>query len=391
MGIDIDIQKLLPGFTLRVSLTSKAGILVLFGPSGAGKSLTLQCVAGIVRPDSGRIIVTGNTLYDSARGIDLPPQRRRIGYVPQDYALFPHMTVADNIAFGLRTHGSSSRQREVASLIEMLRLTGLEKRRPRDLSGGQSQRVALARALAVKPDLLLLDEPFSALDAPLRDALRSDLGQVHRELQTGIIFVTHGVAETHVLAQEVAILNEGRVLQMGPTAKLFREPATLEVARLTGVRNVLAGEVVESDRGECWVQIGPARLRSAIKDLAVGTRVLAIIRSEYARFLREGEQADVHEEWITGFVTAISNQGHLYSVDVALGSQDNPMLRVLAPVWWWERWGPSQGERCRLAVPSCAVHLIPESPKRYPEASGLQCPPQMQESRSAEPVALGKS
>ncbi|MGI5837098.1 MAG: ABC transporter ATP-binding protein [Chloroflexota bacterium] len=359
MHLEIDIHKLLPGFSLQVKFASEAGILVLFGPSGAGKSLTLRCIAGIERPDRGRILVEGEALFDSARAIDVPPQRRLIGYVPQDYALFPHMTVEENIAFGLRRQASAVRDREVGRLLEMFRLDGLGKRRPWELSGGQRQRVALARALAIRPRLLLLDEPFSALDAPLREALRVDLCEVHRSLGVGIVFVTHGLTVTHVMAETMAVFHGGRVLQVGPPAEVFKHPASVEVARLTGVRNLLAGRVAAIEPTGCWIEVGEVRLRAPASSAVLGAPVLAVIRSESARFLTGEERADECEEPVPCIVRSIENQGHLYSIEVALGGAEGPALQVYTPVWWWNRHGKNLGEWCQLAVHRDSLHLLP--------------------------------
>ena len=172
--LDIRLRRRWPGFELDVGLRAGQEMTVLFGPSGSGKSLTLQCIAGIVRPDEGRIVVDGRTLFDSAQNVNLPPQARRVGYVPQHYALFPHLTVEQNIAYGLRDLTPTQRSARVREMVTLMALGGLEKRRPRELSGGQQQRVALARALSFRPDVLLLDEPFSSLDSGIRGELRDD-------------------------------------------------------------------------------------------------------------------------------------------------------------------------------------------------------------------------
>src|SRR5688572_16828102 len=169
--IAIDVSKRFVGFTLDVSWQAHEGVTGLFGPSGAGKTATLDCLAGLTRPDRGRIVVNDRVLFDSAAGIDLPPRQRRLGYVFQGYALFPHLTVADNVAYGLHDLERHARRRRAAEVLERLGLSSLARRRPDELSGGQRQRVALGRALAPEPALLLLDEPFSALDAPLRRVL----------------------------------------------------------------------------------------------------------------------------------------------------------------------------------------------------------------------------
>src|SRR2546426_9383769 len=176
--VAVAITKRFPGFTLDVSWEAEQSVLGLFGPSGAGKTLTLQCLAGLVRPDTGRIVVGERVFFDAAAGVDLSPQQRRIGYVFQGYALFPHLTVWKNIAFGLQGRPRADRTRRAAEVIERLGLRGLEQRDPRELSGGQRQRGALRPAPAIDPALPLLDEPLSALDAPLRRALRDELREI---------------------------------------------------------------------------------------------------------------------------------------------------------------------------------------------------------------------
>src|SRR5215217_3533717 len=171
MTLDVSIDRQLEGFTLDVTFSTAAQMTALVGPSGSGKTLTLRTIAGILAPDAGRIVLDGEPLFDSERDIDLPPQARRVSYVPQQYALFPHLTVEDNVGFGLRGVNTAERRRRIGELLELVELSGLERRRPHQLSGGQQQRVALARALIVRPRLLLLDEPFSALDASIRQPL----------------------------------------------------------------------------------------------------------------------------------------------------------------------------------------------------------------------------
>ncbi|HLQ33804.1 MAG TPA: ATP-binding cassette domain-containing protein, partial [Chloroflexota bacterium] len=173
--LSFSLRKRLGRFQLDVSFQSQAKRIVLFGPSGSGKSVTLQCLAGLLAPDSGQATVDGQTVFDSDRRLDVPPEQRRVGYVPQSSVLFPHLDVAANVGYGLRRSPAAERQEKVGKLLRLVRLEGFEARRPRALSGGEQQRIALARALATEPLLLLLDEPFSALDTPVRAALRREL------------------------------------------------------------------------------------------------------------------------------------------------------------------------------------------------------------------------
>jgi iron(III) transport system ATP-binding protein len=223
----------LDGFDLEL----RGGVLmVLLGPSGCGKTTALRTIAGFEEPDSGLIQVGGRTVA----GNDwVPPERRRIGMVFQDWALFPHMDVWTNIAFGL-----DDRQDErVREVLDLVRLSGFEKRMPYELSGGQQQRVALARALAPSPDLILLDEPFSNLDASLRARVRSEVGEVLREAKATAIFVTHDQEEALSIADEVAVMTAGRVLQAGAPHDVYRTPTSRTVATLVGEANFILGEV----------------------------------------------------------------------------------------------------------------------------------------------------
>ena len=218
--VSVAITKRFPGFTLDVSWEAEQSVLGLFGPSGAGKTLTLQCLAGLIRPDAGRIVVGERVFFDAAAGVDLSPQQRRIGYVFQGYALFPHLTVVKNIAFGLQGRPRLDRARRISEVIERLGLRGLEQRYPRELSGGQRQRVALGRALAIDPALLLLDEPLSALDAPLRRALRDELREILSGCGTAAVVVTHDFTEAYRLADRIIVYEDGRVIQSAPRSEL---------------------------------------------------------------------------------------------------------------------------------------------------------------------------
>ncbi len=228
-----------------VDLRAENELLVLYGHSGAGKTVTLQVIAGLARPDRGRIEIAGRTVFDGDRGIDLPPQQRRTGYVLQEATLFPHLSVRDNVLIGLeRNEQARSRFEE---LRELLGIGELDERRPHEISGGQQQRVALARALVRPVDVLLLDEPFSALDEVLREDLRRELKRLQRDLDLPIVFVTHDLREAHLLADSIAVIEDGRVLQLAARDEVFRRPSSRRVAELTGVRNLFDG-AVEGDR-----------------------------------------------------------------------------------------------------------------------------------------------
>jgi molybdate transport system ATP-binding protein len=235
MSLSVSIHKELPGFTLDVDFETNGGVLGILGASGSGKSMTLRCIAGIERPDSGRILLNGRTLFDSSRSIDLPSRQRRVGMIFQNYALFPNMTVADNIAFGLQVKAART---TVAELIARMHLTGLESRYPRELSGGQQQRVALARALAAEPECLLLDEPFSALDDHLRNIMIREFSQSVESFNGSMLFVTHNIDEAFRMCAHLLVLSGGKMCGSGETRGLFLDPPTSAAARITGCKNI---------------------------------------------------------------------------------------------------------------------------------------------------------
>ena len=262
MALEVDVEKTYGSFHLEASFRTEGEPLALLGPSGCGKSLTLKCIAGIQRPDRGRIVLDGQVLFDSAARIDLPPQRRRVGYLFQQYALFPHMTVAENIAAGCRGLGREERKKRTAELAAMLRLEGLEGLRPRQLSGGQQQRTALARILASEPRAILLDEPFSALDSHLKWQLEPELKDVLDGFAGAAVWVTHDLEEAYRNCPRVCVMEAGRTGPVRDMAALPSDPRTVVAARLTGCRNCAAAEP-EAGTGRFRVPQWGASLRAA--------------------------------------------------------------------------------------------------------------------------------
>lgn len=236
-GIQAKIHKSLGNFQLNLSFASSSRRIGILGASGCGKSMTLKCIAGIERPDSGRIAVNGKILYGSAEKIFLKPQVRRVGYLFQNYALFPTMTVEQNIAVGLKGNKAQICQR-TAQMIRRFRLQGLEKQIPGQLSGGQQQRVALARILAYEPEVILLDEPFSALDMYLRDQLQRELMELLEHYAGLVILVSHNRDEVYRMSEELLIMENGTLAGQGETKALFQNPRNTVTARLTGCKNI---------------------------------------------------------------------------------------------------------------------------------------------------------
>lgn len=242
MSLEVNITKKLDGFILHANFAARSTATAILGASGCGKSMTLRCIAGVERPDKGRICLGDRVLFDSEAGIDLPPQQRRVGLLFQSYALFPHMTLEQNVACGLRqdkTLSKAERAARCAAMIQKLGLSGLEKRLPGQLSGGQQQRAALARILVGQPEALLLDEPFSALDSFLREEVEAQLAALLAEFDRPALLVTHNRDEAYRLCPALAVLEKGRVLRSGPTRQVFADPQTLAAARLTGCKNIL--------------------------------------------------------------------------------------------------------------------------------------------------------
>ena len=235
----VDIKKNLGSFKLNIKLDAQDGVTGILGASGCGKSMTLRCIAGIEKPDEGHIALDGVTLFDSKKGIDLVPQKRKVGYLFQSYALFPNMTVEKNILCCLyHEKNRNKRRQELEEVIGLLKLEGLEKLKPAQLSGGQQQRTALARILVNKPRLLMLDEPFSALDSHLRSQLQIQMKKLLEQYGGKVLLVTHNRNEAYNLCQNLAVMDSGVLFAPKPTKELFDDPVLIAGAVMTGCKNI---------------------------------------------------------------------------------------------------------------------------------------------------------
>lgn len=244
MGLSVSIKKMLGSFMLDVSFEHESGVLGLLGASGSGKSMTLKCIAGIDKPDEGRIVLDGRVLFDSEKRIDLPPQKRKAGYLFQSYALFPNMTARGNIESGVK--GSQEERKRIAEeKIEAFYLEGLENKYPRELSGGQQQRVALARILASGPETILLDEPFSSLDSYLKWKLETELADRLKEFGGAAVFVSHDRDEMYRVCDTICVLSGGKSEPVTPVSELFDNPRTVSAALLSGCKNYSAAEKID--------------------------------------------------------------------------------------------------------------------------------------------------
>jgi molybdate transport system ATP-binding protein len=316
------------GFSLEVEFKAAPGITVLFGPSGAGKTLTLQSIAGFVRPDSGRILLDDAILFDAAARVCLPPRVRRCGYVFQNYALFPHMSLRENLAFAAERWPRAGRERRVAGLLEEFQLTAMAGRRPREVSGGEQQRCSIARALIGEPRALLLDEPARGLDAPLRESLYAVLRQVRRQFEIPILLVTHDLDEAFSLGEQMLVVENGRLVQSGTPAGILDRPGSAEVARLLGIPNVFEATIVALDPGRNSSRIETAEFALSapyLRGQFRGDRVWIAFRAEDvavhagdgarpvnafpARLVRASERSqNVRLEFAPGVVADVSRQ-----------------------------------------------------------------------------------
>lgn len=280
--LEFDITVARPGFSLEAAATFGNGITAVFGPSGAGKSTLLGAIAGTVRPARGSISLFGRELYSSEPGKNVPPEKRRVGLVYQDAALFPHMTVERNILYGHSLTETGRRRLKPADLAELLGITHLLQRKPGSLSGGEKQRVALARALATSPELLLLDEPMSALDIRLRGIVLGYLKVIHRELSMPIVYVSHSLSEVMAIADDALILDQGRVNGSGPARQLLSAPL---VAQAPGedtdlaLDNILEGQVIEAhtDGAQGKVRVGSMDITASTGQRQFGEKVVLSI------------------------------------------------------------------------------------------------------------------
>lgn len=354
--LELAAAKRFGDFQLDVELTIGDEIVVLLGPSGAGKSLTLQSIAGLVAPDRGRIVLNRRTLFDAGQKINLRPQARRVGYVFQNYALFPHLSVADNVGYGLHGLSAADRRERVAALLASVRLDGFEERKPAQLSGGQQQRVALARALAIEPEILLLDEPFAALDAPVRADLRRQFLRLRRRSGIPALFVTHDLEEASMLADRMAVIIDGSIRQVGPPRQVLDAPNDAEVAGLVQARNLLPGVVIDHEgRSEVRTPIGV--FHAGCECLAPKSAVTVMIRPEVIRVVQpDRPMSRLRDDLIvSGVVEEILDYGVRTVVWVDV---DGSVLEISLSPTAAMRQRLARGDDVRLSIPHGDVHVM---------------------------------
>src|SRR5262245_2266636 len=333
-------------------------LTVLFGPSGAGKSTTLRCLAGLDRPERGVIRFGDEIWFDAARGIFLPPQRRRIGYLFQDYALFPHLRVAQNIGYGLGMIAAPERRQRIEEIVALLGLVGLEDHYPRQLSGRQQQRVALARALVCRPRLLLLDEPLSALDAPTREHLRRQLRDWLVELRMSTILVTHDRIEALALGDHVVVLEAGRVRQSGSVEQVFSAPVDVAVARIIGVDTIERGRVVQVADGFATIEVGSKQIVALARPRRNGGSDREVYVCIHAEDVMLEKSADPTQSSATnqllGHIRSLHREGPMVRVNLDCGFPLKAMVTNQA----CQIMGLREGHEIVATVNAQAIHLI---------------------------------
>ena len=341
-GVDLDLER--------------GAFLALLGPSGCGKTTTLRLIAGFERPDGGAIVLSGKVVADGR--VYVTPEKRNVGMVFQDYALFPHLTVAQNVAFGLQKGKNNQRAQQVEAVLALMDLNGLGKRYPHELSGGQQQRVALARALAPRPSLILLDEPFSNLDADLRTQVRQEVRNILKDTGTTAILVTHDQEEVLGIADKVAVLNKGRVEQAGTPEEIYHRPITRFAADFVGRADFLPGRIVESG-----VETELGRWPLAEANLSTGTGVEVMFRPHDI-----GLVADEQANNVVG-VRQFRGEENFYTVKLASGREVHSTLPAHATF--------KPGDRVRVVacfpdiVVFCGQKAISTGASSYGEAPNL--------------------
>ena len=366
--LSVSARKQFGDFTLDATWSSDQPIVALVGPSGSGKTLTLQCIAGLLAPDSGRIVSAGHTLFDSSERVNLRPQQRRIGYVFQGYALFPHMTVAQNVSYGvprLVTYDSPGKSRAA-------RTRALTSPYPGELSGGQQQRVALARALATDPDILLLDEPFSALDAPLRRELSGELSQTLREWGKLAVLVTHDLPEAYQIADMVVLYGHGSTTGAVSKNDLLWHPPSERVARLIGARNILRATIADSSGDSIVLDWRGGRLEAARSPshplhARTGDQLAFFVRPEYVRLIRKNRPVTDglrQTNLFRGDIVGERDEGTTWVLFFRLARPGTPSqgtfdLEIEIPKLVYERLGISTDRHWDVSIHPGSIQVLP--------------------------------
>lgn len=331
LKLEIDVKRNLQHFNLEVAFSVGKGAVGLLGASGAGKSMTLRMIAGIVAPESGRIVLNGRVLFDSKTSRNLAPAQRKISVVFQDYALFPNMTVAENVGFGLSAHSASERRLRVQQQLERMHIAELADRYPSEISGGQRQRVAIARCMAIEPDALLFDEPFAALDPHLRRQMEEQLRETLVDYKGAVVFVTHDMEEAFRFCADLLVLDSGRVIASGPKHQLFERPQTVAAARLTGCKNIVAARRIATS--EIAVDGWDCELKTAMPVPEAVTHVG--IRSHQITFQSVDQMDNIFLCWLVGTSEAPHEMTAYLRLHAPTAAGDQPHLQADMPKDLW--------------------------------------------------------
>jgi len=361
MDLHVNISKKLTNrnsneFVLNAEFKCGNEMIVLFGPSGAGKTLTLECIAGLEVPDKGYINVNGITYFDSEKSINISPQKRNVGYLFQNYALFPHLTVEENIIFGLRS-GNNTREK-MQEMLDVFEIHGLEKRYPSQLSGGQRQRIALARALITRPKILLLDEPFSSLDYIVRMRLRRDLKKIRKIIKIPIILITHNPVEAYTMADTIIVYKQGGIEQIGPPKEIFSKPINENVAKLVGMNNIFKGKILDIINDEVMIQSHKKIIALRMGGLQIGEKVIWCIRPDQVMVLREDRPLGkaVASNIFSGRITEIISNGATYLLYI----DGDFNLEIEMPSHAFDRHSLEQRKTIRVSIKKSAIQKIKE-------------------------------
>ncbi len=361
MDLYVNISKKLTNknsneFVLNAEFKCGNEMIVLFGPSGAGKTLTLECIAGLEVPDKGYINVNGITYFDSEKSINISSQKRNVGYLFQNFALFPHLTVEENIIFGLRS-GNNTKEK-MQEMLDVFEIHGLEKRYPSQLSGGQRQRVALARALITRPKILLLDEPFSSLDYIVRMRLRRDLKKIQKIIKIPIILITHNPVEAYTMADTIIVYKPGGIEQIAPPKEIFSKPINENVAKLVGMNNIFKGKILDIINDEVMIQSHKKIIALRMGSLQIGEKVTWCIRPDQVMVVREDRPLGkaVASNIFSGRITEIISNGATYLLYI----EGYFNLEIEMPSHAFERLDIKQGQIIRVSLKKSAIHIIKE-------------------------------
>ncbi|MCC6285539.1 MAG: ABC transporter ATP-binding protein [Phycisphaerales bacterium] len=387
-ALTLDIERAIgPAFRLSAALAlpEEASVTVLFGPSGSGKTTLMRCLAGLERPDRGCIRMGEETWCDSAKKAWVPPQARRVGYVPQEDALFPHLTVRRNLEYPLRSMGRAARRARIVDLVASFALDEFVSRRPDQISGGQRQRVALARALAPRPRLLLLDEPLNALDAAVREQVRAELRRSLVSINAPTILVTHDRTDALALGDRIAVLVGGTIRQFGPMTEVFGRPADPCVAQLLGVETVVEGVVTSHREGLATVRVAGVDLVAVRENPRLGP-VLVCIRAEDVVLHRPADGRGSARNHLPARIAWTRPDGALVRIGLDCGF---PLAAVVTRPSV-EELALDVGARVIASIKAPAVHVIPREGMDAGPRLTQSAVPRADASRSERPASGGR-